>query len=372
MKLNIWGTIFGESGYAVHTRNLALALHKSKQLDIGLEVGQAPPGYRYFDSRLKEMADKGYVYDNTLMIMTPEWWKLKFSDPIKNLIGFGVFEGDKLPITWERNAKHEKLSCIFTPSEHTKQAFLNSGIEKPIHVIPHGVNPDVFNPDVKPAENVKSDDIYDFLYVGGWRDGILDRKGVDVLIRAYCNEFKKTEKVRLNLKINMSYAKPNQDVSQDINALPIPPYGTRPQMGLIKQNIPENHLARIYKACDCFVMSTKGEAFGMPCLEAAATGLPVIATDYGGQQDYLTQDSNILVKPDGFAPATGGIYYERAKWAIPSVKGFQEQMRYCFDNQEEMRKKAEKNAKHFLENWTWDKTAEKVNKIVKELGDFDG
>ncbi len=53
--------------------------------------------------------------------------------------------------------------------------------------------------------------------------------------------------------------------------------------------IQEAQLPELYRAADIFVMPSCGEGFGIVYLEALATGLPVIAADYGGVRDPLRE-----------------------------------------------------------------------------------
>jgi glycosyltransferase involved in cell wall biosynthesis len=51
-------------------------------------------------------------------------------------------------------------------------------------------------------------------------------------------------------------------------------------------------LPRIYPAADAFVLPTLYETFALVCLEAMASGLPVLATPVGGIEDYLLDGEN--------------------------------------------------------------------------------
>ena len=44
-------------------------------------------------------------------------------------------------------------------------------------------------------------------------------------------------------------------------------------------------LIKVYEECDCFVLPSAGETFGVVYVEAMAAGLPVIATRCGGPED---------------------------------------------------------------------------------------
>jgi UDP-glucose:(heptosyl)LPS alpha-1,3-glucosyltransferase len=53
-------------------------------------------------------------------------------------------------------------------------------------------------------------------------------------------------------------------------------------------------LPRIYPAADAFVLPTHYETFALVCLEAMASGLPVVAAPVGGIEDYLHDGVNGL------------------------------------------------------------------------------
>jgi glycosyltransferase involved in cell wall biosynthesis len=53
-----------------------------------------------------------------------------------------------------------------------------------------------------------------------------------------------------------------------------------------------NDLPKIYPAADAFVLPTLYETFALVCLEAMASGLPVLASPVGGIEDYLCDGEN--------------------------------------------------------------------------------
>jgi len=55
-----------------------------------------------------------------------------------------------------------------------------------------------------------------------------------------------------------------------------------------------NDLPRLYPAADAFVLPTLYETFALVCLEAMASGLPVLAAPVGGIEDYLVDGENGL------------------------------------------------------------------------------
>jgi glycosyltransferase involved in cell wall biosynthesis len=57
-------------------------------------------------------------------------------------------------------------------------------------------------------------------------------------------------------------------------------------------------IATLLAEQDCLVLPTLCECGGAVILEAMATELPVIATDWGGPADYVTATSGILISPE--------------------------------------------------------------------------
>ena len=74
-------------------------------------------------------------------------------------------------------------------------------------------------------------------------------------------------------------------------------------------------------ACDIVLSLHRSEGFGLVPAEAMLAGLPVVATDWSGTQDFLTPESAALV-PARLVPVHDprGVYdLPGAVWAEPDV-----------------------------------------------------
>jgi glycosyltransferase involved in cell wall biosynthesis len=55
----------------------------------------------------------------------------------------------------------------------------------------------------------------------------------------------------------------------------------------------------LYRACDCWILASTTEGFGLPGLEASACGVPVVSTRCGGPEDYIVDGSTGHLVPVG-------------------------------------------------------------------------
>lgn len=53
----------------------------------------------------------------------------------------------------------------------------------------------------------------------------------------------------------------------------------------------------LYACADCFLLTSKGEGFGFPIVEAMSVGVPVIATETGACIEHVTQGGGWLLEP---------------------------------------------------------------------------
>ena len=77
----------------------------------------------------------------------------------------------------------------------------------------------------------------------------------------------------------------------------------------LRGHVPQEELAALYRGAACLVFPSRYEGFGLPVLEAMASGTPVVATTAGALPE-VAGDAAILVEPANPVALAGGI--ERA------------------------------------------------------------
>jgi glycosyltransferase involved in cell wall biosynthesis len=202
---------------------------------------------------------------------------------------------------------------------------------------------------------------YTFLSIFEWGE----RKAPEILLRAYHHAFTRQDDVLLLLKIINT--DPGLNVQAEINALGLPADGP-PVAILYNQELPTHQMGGLYRSADCFVTSTRGEGWGMPIIEAMACGLPVIATDWSAQTDFLTADVGYPLAVKKMIPAVAKCpYYEGFRWPEPDEEQLIQLLRHVYENRDEAVEKGKLASEKVLSAWTWRDAAQKIKMRLLEI-----
>jgi glycosyltransferase involved in cell wall biosynthesis len=89
-------------------------------------------------------------------------------------------------------------------------------------------------------------------------------------------------------------------------------------------------------------------------LEALATGLPVLATNWGGATEFLRDDNSFPMEVDQIVSAScDDELVAGHRWAEPSLDHVRQRMREVFTSSREVQQRAAQGRKDAVEHWDW-------------------
>ena len=272
-------------------------------------------------------------------------------------VGFTMLEVDGFPSDWVRHAN--RMDEVWVPTEFNRRGFLDSGLKRPVHKIPLGVDPDYFHPGIRGFPNPNGE----FVFLSSFEWG--ERKEPWLLLKAFNDQFSSTEPVRLVCKIINK--DPNVRVREEIRRLGLKDSGGKISF-LFNREFPYYQLGAFYRSADCFVSAGRGEGWDMPLMEAMACGLPAIATDWGAHTEFVHEGIAYPLRVRRTVPAVAKCpYYKGFSWADPDPEHLRFLLREIYENREEAKRRGAAAAREVSELWTWEHSAMKIIERLQEL-----
>jgi glycosyltransferase involved in cell wall biosynthesis/2-polyprenyl-3-methyl-5-hydroxy-6-metoxy-1,4-benzoquinol methylase len=254
-------------------------------------------------------------------------------------VGRTMFETDRLPEGWA--AACNQMDAIWVPGAFNRETFQRSGVQpEKLRLVPGAIDLAPYNPQCLPLQ-ISGACGFNFLSVFDWTL----RKGWDILIQAFVEEFRMEEDVALIIKTHSSLGYTVNQIVENVATFLTQTLGRDPNRipNIIFQdtNIPDARMPNLYRAAQCYVLPTHGEGWGRPFMEAMAMGLPVIATGWSGQTAFMNAENSLVLDytlvdvPEVAWKETPT--YRGHRWAQPSVTHLRELMRRVFEDRAEGR-----------------------------------
>lgn len=231
------------------------------------------------------------------------------------------------PESWRNNLKY--IDEIWTPSNFVSDSFA-SIFNKTITVVPPSLEIPSVSLEGRNRFSLKYDIFY-FLFSFDYYSSPA-RKNPKAVLRAFRLAFPDAS-VRAGLIIKSTGA---VDHHPDIKEELLRAAEQDNRIAIIDETINREEMLALIKAADCYVSLHRAEGFGLGMVEAMAFGKPVIATDYSGSTDFLTEETGYPVPyrltkvgADEYVHAEGQV------WAEPSEDDCVRIMSHVFHNREE-------------------------------------
>lgn len=265
-------------------------------------------------------------------------------------IGYTMFETTRIPQARVMTLNQERR--VWVPCPQNVDSFKDSGVTRPIDVMPLGFTPEYYPYIDRPVK--KKDEPFVF----GTFGKLTRRKGVFEAIEAFRQEFHHDEDVRFVIHTNQAFV-PWWDFQDE-----------RIETNIVR--FPTQEMTdKLLRHFDVAVFPTKGEGWGLPALESAATGLPTIVTNFSGPTGYVNDDFMKLdyeLEPVFDYPEEWGYIGD---WAKVDVDQLRKYMRWCYENREEAKAMGKRASEYVHNTFTYDHAAkrivEKLDELAKEM-----
>jgi glycosyltransferase involved in cell wall biosynthesis len=230
-------------------------------------------------------------------------------------IGYWAWELPDPPPDWagcERN-----VAEVWTPSSFSR-ASLARLLTCPVAVAPHHVP-------ARPARQRDMTAPFTVLAMADSRSS-WSRKNPEGAVRAFRTAFGNSPSARLVLKL--------AGREQERNALEAALGG---QLGggnleIVRGHLDDAELAALYRNADVLLSLHRAEGWGLPMHEAMAHGVPVVATGWSGNLDFMDDSDSCLV-PYRLVPVMdASAIYAGSTWAEPDTDAAAQALRRLADD----------------------------------------
>jgi len=280
---------------------------------------------------------------------SPDEWNLDFYGTCR--VGRTAFGAHRLPHGWA--AQCNDMDEVWVPNKFCRESFAASGAkEGKLRVVHTGVDTQIFRPGL-PALDFPRGRGFRFLSI----TDLHSRRGTDLLLRAYLEEFTADEDVALILKIcerQNARVTPQEEIAFFIEV----ELGLRledsAELIVLDGPIAQADFPRLYASADAFVAVSRATAYGRSMLEALACELPVIATGWGGPMEFLHDGNSFLVDNEGLV--TAGAEEEPftgLQWAQPSVAHLRQLMRQLVSGGGQAQARGRQGRQDAVARWDW-------------------
>ncbi len=390
MKVLVRGPLLSISGYGVHTRQLWKWARSKKDWDVRAVI--VPWGQCTFhinpdsedgligDIMERSGIDQNYSADLSFQVQLPDEW-----DPNLAKINVGVtagIEASKCNQTWI--GASAKMDRVIVPSEYSKVALRNGGLDpKKLFNVPEAITCSFENTPQAQELTGKMDSLstdFNFLVFGQITaaNASTDRKNTFNCIKWLCDEFKDKKDVGIILKTNMGrMTVQDRNVCEQIirSAVNEVRTGQFPRIHIVHGLMDREELGALFThpKVKALCAPTRGEGWGLPILDAASAGLPVIATGHSGHMDFMKHvkylDLRYKIQEIPQELVDGRIWVPGAKWAEPEEKHFKSRVRKFYKQPHVPREWAVAGREKIIETFNIQSVMKKYDEVLGDLID---
>jgi len=269
----------------------------------------------------------------------------------EKVVGFDVADSDaisKQAISFANN-----IDLLMVPSECSKKAYITSGLNTNIEVVPHGLSQMFSEPKTSFHNRFDVPQIpQDSVNILFFELHSPLRKGSDVVLKAMTKIL--AERKNVNFIVRTTRNAKLRNLPKTIS---------------FTEHLSDGDLLRLYDSCDILLTPSRGGGFELNPLEALARGLIVITSDWPAIQEYAKPHVLTIRSTGKKVKMLPGNPVHIGYGADPDPTHCYELINHALDNLSTLKKKAEAKASFYQEKYSWRNTAKIMAKVLTKLGD---
>lgn len=265
-------------------------------------------------------------------------------------IGVFVCESDRIADNWVKSCN--KMDLIIVPSDWSRQAFKNSGVDIPIMIVPHGLEPEYHSYKEKKREGK-------FVFYNTFHaSSYCSRKSLEELVRSFLIAFEGRTDVVLRLRTDLSI--PLILLQERYEFTPLI------EIDEMKKHLTTEEYAKIFSEVHCTVHPSKGEGFGLVPFQSIACETPVIAPHATGMAEYLNNENSISLNTSGRIAGEGVGNAEGTYFSIDEDH-LVDRLRYVEANWENECTKVKQASALFRASYQWPAVLKEFTELISRL-----
>lgn len=382
-------SIIGDTGYNCHSRNFFKALNKIYPVQVrNWTIGSTWKGHSdephndeyYMDAELREMltcqtlgtpdghkdfpiyGKYPYSGEPDVHIVLNDNIHPYFSEDIPHpSIAYNVWETTLQPEGFFQKLKN--FDQVWVPSEWQKECTIKQGIsEKKVRVVPEGVDGSMYFP-ISREVSLPTDRPFRFLVVGRWEY----RKYTKEIIKAFIKTFSEEENVELIINVANPFATDGLATTEQR----LEKFNLHHSKIKVIDHLPKEEYVNLIRTCDVFVSCARSEGWNLPLIEAMASGIPSIYSNWGAQLQFaagkgipveiIGEVSAAVENEESWNSTTPGNFAE------PNFDDLCIKFRDAYENFIQHKEKALTDSDEIRKEFTWEKAAEIAKVHIDEL-----